>query len=165
MMKWYAFYTRPRAEKVSFARLEKAGYNCYLPLRRERRKWSDRIKTVLLPLFTSYIFVKAEEHQLNGIRIEGGLVGYITFEGKPASVADNQIELIKKIVSEAESLEVVPSDMKPGQKIEITGGSLMGVKGELVRHQGSHKVLVRLDEIGQGILFTLDKDQIASRLD
>lgn len=164
-MKWYAFYTRPRSEKASFTRLEKAGFTCYLPLKRERRKWSDRIKTVLLPLFPSYLFVQAEEHQLNGIRIEGALVGYITFEGKPASIPDGQMEIIKKIVAEADSLEVVPSDMKPGQKIEITGGTLIGVKGELVRHQGNHKVLVRLDELGQGIVFTIDKDLIASRLD
>lgn len=164
-MKWYAFYTRPRAEKVSFAKLDKAGYQCYLPLKRERKKWSDRIKTVMVPLFTSYIFVQAHEYQLNGIRIEGGLVGYITFEGKPASIPEAQMDIIRKIVTEADSLEVVPSDMKPGQRIEITGGSLLGVKGELVRHQGSHKVLVRLDEIGQGIVFTLDKNLIASRLD
>lgn len=163
-MKWYAAYTKPRAEKKSFERLEKAGIACYLPLRPERRKWSDRIKTVLVPLFTSYLFVYAKEHELNKVRNEGGLVGFITFEGKAVSLPDYQIEMIKKIVADAEGLEVVPSDMKPGQKIEIIGGRLMGVKGELIRHQGNHMVLVRLDEIGQGMIFTIEKENIASRI-
>lgn len=161
-MKWYAFYTKSRAEKTSAERLQRAGIECYLPLRKERRKWSDRLKVVWLPLFPSYVFVRVEEHQLNKARIEGGLAGFITFEGKAASVPDEQIEAIQRIVALEQALEVVPADMQPGQKIEIAGGPLMGIKGELVRHQGNHKMLVRLLEVGQGLLFSVDTDLIIS---
>jgi hypothetical protein len=51
--------------------------------------------------------------------------------------------------------------MQPGQKIEILGGHLMGIRGELVRHQGTQKVLVKLD-IGQGLIFNIDKNMIGS---
>jgi transcription antitermination factor NusG len=161
MKKWYACYTKPRAEKATQLRLNRSGITCYLPLRKERRRWSDRLKTITVPLFTSYIFVNIEEHEFNKTRIEGELVGFISFGGKPVSIPENQIETIKLIAINAEDVEVVPSNILPGEKIQITGGALIGVLGELVRHQGNHKVLVRLAEIGQGVLFTIDKNMIA----
>ncbi len=165
MKKWYACYTKPRAEKKTRDRLDKAGIECFLPIRKERRQWSDRLKTIEVPLFTSYIFVFIEQHENYKVRLEGDLVGFITFEGKPVSIPDEQIETIKRIVAAESKVEVVPADMKPGEKIEIIGGQLLGIKGELIRHQGNHKVLVRLDEIGQGVLFTIEKSMIASRID
>lgn len=165
MKKWYACYTKPKAEKKTRDRLNRAGIECFLPIRKERRQWSDRLKTVEAPLFTSYIFVFIEPHENYKVRLEGDLVGFIIFEGKPISIPEIQIETIKRIIAADNKVEVVPADMKPGEKIEIIGGHLIGVKGELIRHQGSHKVLVRLEEIGQGVVFEIDKELIASRID
>jgi transcriptional antiterminator RfaH len=163
-MKWYACYTKPRAEKKSLEKLQRAGITCYLPLKKERRKWSDRLKTIYTPLFTSYIFVYIADHEFYKTRIEGDLVGFITFEGKAVAIPEAQIDIIKRIISTGEALDVVPADMKAGQKIEIIEGPLMGVMAELVRHQGNHKVLIRLDDLKQGLLFTIDKSFIASRI-
>ncbi|HLO57953.1 MAG TPA: UpxY family transcription antiterminator [Bacteroidales bacterium] len=160
-MKWYACYTKPRAEKKTQIKLEKAGITCYLPLKTERRKWSDRLKTVSVPLFTSYVFVQIENHEFNKARIEGDIAGFIIFEGKPVPIPDDQIETIKRLVASANELEIAPEGMQPGQKIEILGGHLMGIRGELVRHQGTQKVLVKLD-IGQGLIFNIDKNMIGS---
>ncbi len=161
---WYACYTKPRAEKISLQRLESAGFEAYLPLRKERRKWSDRLKTVTVPLFTSYIFVHIEEHLQNKVRIEGQLVGFITFEGKAVCIPDHQIDAIRKITFVCEEIDVVHDKIEVGEKIEIIAGHLMGIKGELIQYKGSHKVLVRLDEIGQGMVFELDKKVIAARI-
>jgi transcriptional antiterminator RfaH len=163
-MNWYACYTKPRAEKKSFSRLQQAGINCYLPLKKERRKWSDRLKTIYTPLFTSYIFVFIDEHEIHKVRLEGDLVGFVTFEGKAVPIPEAQIDIIKRITAAGEELDIVPADMKEGQKIEIIEGPLMGIMAELVRHQGNHKVLIRLDHLKQGVLFTIDKSFIASRL-
>lgn len=160
-MKWYACYTKPRAEKQTLLRLERAGIDCYLPLKTERRKWSDRLKTVQVPLFPSYIFVRIENYEFNKTRIEGDIAGFIVFEGKPVPIPDEQVDAIRRLISSGSELEIAPADMKPGQRIEITGGSLIGIKGELVRHQGAQKVLVKLD-IGQGVLFNIDKSLIGS---
>ncbi len=162
--KWYACYTKPRAEKATYKRLLQAGIEAYLPLRKERRKWSDRLKTVLVPLFTSYIFVHIEEHLQNKVRYDGQLVGFIIFEGKPVPIPPQQIDAIRKISNVCDDIDVAPSTIAPGEKIEIIAGHLMGIKGELIRHHGTHKVLVRLDEIGQGVMFEIDKEFIATRI-
>ena len=60
LKKWIAFYTKPRHEKLVQKELEKKGVQTYLPLLKERRRWSDRKKWVEFPMFKSYIFVKTE---------------------------------------------------------------------------------------------------------
>jgi len=42
--KWYAIYTRPRAEKQVAERLHEKGIHVYLPLQKKLRQWSDRKK-------------------------------------------------------------------------------------------------------------------------
>ena len=58
--KWIAAYTKPRHEKVAYDQLINKGFSAYLPLLRQKRKWSDRKKWVEIPLFKSYIFVKTQ---------------------------------------------------------------------------------------------------------
>lgn len=55
---WYAVYVAPRAEKKVSERLTASEIPHYLPLRKEKRKWSDRIKEVELPVINGYLFVK-----------------------------------------------------------------------------------------------------------
>ena len=44
--KWYAIYTRPRAEKQVYQRLTESGIETYLPMQKTIRQWSDRKKIV-----------------------------------------------------------------------------------------------------------------------
>ena len=47
---WFAVYTSPRTEQKVAERLEKEGYEVYLPLVTTLRQWSDRKKKVKIPL-------------------------------------------------------------------------------------------------------------------
>ena len=62
--KWFAFYTKSRQEKSVHNTLINNGYEVYLPLLRERKKWSDSKKWVEYPLFKSYLFIKIEPKTL-----------------------------------------------------------------------------------------------------
>ena len=48
-LKWIAVYTKPRHEKAVSNELYKKGYEVFLPLLKERRKWSDRKKWIEFP--------------------------------------------------------------------------------------------------------------------
>ena len=56
--KWFAVQTRARHEKVVAQRLSDKGVGTFLPLIKQVHRWSDRQKTVELPLFGCYVFVK-----------------------------------------------------------------------------------------------------------
>ena len=60
MKNWIVVRSKPRSEKIAYAQLEEKGIEAYLPLLKERRKWSDRKKWVEFRLFSSYLFAKIE---------------------------------------------------------------------------------------------------------
>lgn len=80
---WYVLYTAPRAEKQVRDRIDALGIECWLPLHRTPRVWSDRVKIVELPLFNSYLFVRCTDPELrNLIRVYGVAVSSIIMENR-----------------------------------------------------------------------------------
>jgi len=55
---WYALYTRPRHEKKVYDQLVEKGVTSFLPLIEQVRQWKDRKKRIMMPLFSSYVFVR-----------------------------------------------------------------------------------------------------------
>lgn len=161
-LQWYACYTRPRNEKTSYKKLTDAGFECYLPLQRTRRRWSDRWKWVDEPLFKSYIFTRITARDFRLVLETGSLVRFITFEGKAVPIPESQIEIVKRLLNQDIELEVSDQRFKPGQKIEVVAGPLLGLTGELVEYRGSSKMLVRLGEIGQSLLVTIGSEMLTA---
>jgi hypothetical protein len=56
--KWYIIQTRSRFEKKCFNLLSLQGISVFLPTQKVKRKWSDRIKEIEIPLFSGYIFIQ-----------------------------------------------------------------------------------------------------------
>ncbi len=70
---WYALNVRPRFEKYVRTHLEDKGYEVFLPTYTATRRWSDRVKSVSLPLFPSYIFCKFDVHARFPILVTPGV--------------------------------------------------------------------------------------------
>jgi transcription antitermination factor NusG len=157
---WYAAYTKSRSEKKALERLTEAGFEAYLPIKRSRRQWSDRLKWVEEPLIRSYIFLHVNESEYYNAINTDGLVCYVTFEGKAAVIPDWQIDLLKKLMNEGADLEVSNEGFEQGQKIIVVSGTLVGMQGEMVEYRGRKKVLVRLGTTGTNLLVTVGLDLI-----
>ena len=84
--KWYAIYTRPRAEKLVNQRLLEEGVETFLPMQKTYRKWSDRKKLIEKPLLPSYLFVKTKVKNFHHVYRIQGIVKFVSFEGKPVSM-------------------------------------------------------------------------------
>ncbi len=158
--RWYAAYTKSRSEKKVLARLIEAGFEAYLPLRRRRHQWSDRLKWVEEPLINSYIFLHVNERDYYNAINTPGLVCYVTFEGKAAPIPDRQIDLLKMLMHEGAEMEVSNERFAPGQKIIVISGTLVGMQGEMVEYRGKKKVLIRLGTTGTNILVTVGLDLV-----
>jgi len=55
---WFAVQTRSRYENLVATLLRGKGYELFLPIYKSRRRWSDRIKELELPLFPGYLFCR-----------------------------------------------------------------------------------------------------------
>lgn len=64
---WWALYTRHQHEKVVAEMLSAKGFEVFLPLYESMRRWKDRSKMLLLPLFPCYVFLR--EGSIAGCRL------------------------------------------------------------------------------------------------
>ena len=154
--KWFALYTKSRAEKKVHQALTDKGIDCYLPLEKNLKLWSDRKKWVEEPFIRSYVFVHVDDQNLQQSLNTPGVVTVIRFGGKPAVVQQNHIDMIKSVLSSDEEYEVSAEQFDPGEKVEINRGSLKGLIGEMVHHLNKYKVLIRIESINQNILIRIN---------
>ena len=147
--KWYAVYTRSRAEKKVKAELVRKGIETYLPLIKFRRQCSDRIKNIEEPLLRGYIFVKVSNKEYYDVLVTSGAVRYVCFEGKPTPIPNCQIEDLKVFMEHSEcDLEVTSERIRKGDHIRVVFGPLKDISGEVVQIRGKRRILLRFDSLG-----------------
>ena len=158
--KWFALYTKSRTEKKVNQELMDKGIECYLPLEKRLKVWSDRKKWVEEPFIRSYIFVNIEESELQRALNTTGVVNVIRFSGKPAPVREEHLEIIKALITGKDEYELSTERFEPGEKVEINSGALKGIYGELVHHLNKYKVLVRLESVNQNVLIRINPSHL-----
>ena len=151
-LNWFVLYTAARAEKKVEARLREMSVETYLPIHRIRRKWSDRMKVVDLPLFNSYVFVRCPEHQLRKLLLVYGVTRIVYYLQRPAVVRDEEIEAVKEFLRIAEGKEVIYE----GDSVEIVGGALREKKGKVLKVD-KNRVTLFLEELGAKIYVSLSE--------
>lgn len=153
--KWYAIYTKPRAEKQVNQRLLEKGVETFLPLQKTYRKWSDRKKLVEIPLLPSYLFIKTKVKNFHHVYRIQGIVKFISFEGKPVSIPEKQINNIRLLVNSDALFEVSSEKFAKGDNVEVISGSLIGLRGELIKIGNKNRVVIRIDRLDQNLLLKI----------
>lgn len=156
---WYAVYTKPRWEKKVASLLEAKGIEYYCPLNKVVKQWSDRKKTILEPLFRSYVFVQVEEKQKWELMNINGILNYVHYLGKPAKIRNIEIETVKKFLNEFESVDVVESTTPVNAKVKIKQGVLMNYQGILLEVSGN-KASVKIESMGLQLTAMFDKSNL-----
>jgi len=154
-MSWYAFYTRSRAEKSATALLREQGIEAYLPLQSLVHQWSDRKKTVEVPLIRGYVFARPTPEQYLKVLNTKGIVCCVYHCGKPAVIPEEDILTLKAVVSSRLETESRPQTFVPGQKVRFTNGPLEGRTGILTRISGKNKVALRIEPLDLALLVTV----------
>lgn len=155
--KWYALYTRPRAEKQVYQRLVENHIETFLPLQKTYRMWSDRKKLVEKPLLSSYIFVKTKSRYFPAVYKVLGVVKFVTFEGHPASIPQKQIDNLRLLINSDEEIEISSEKFDKGDNVEVVAGALAGLTGELIRIGSKNRVVVRIDKLEQNLILKIPK--------
>jgi transcriptional antiterminator RfaH len=153
--KWYAVYTRPRAEKLVYDRLVEEGIETFLPMQKTYRIWSDRKKLVLKPLISSYIFVNTRKLYFPKVFKLAGVVKFISFEGSPVSIPQKQIDILQLLINSNAEVEVTSENFAKGDNVEVTSGALAGLTGELIRIGSRNRVVVRIDKLDKNLILKI----------
>jgi len=158
---WYAVHTRSRHEKVVENRLQGQGITTFLPLVREVHRWRDRRKTVELPLFSSYVFVKlamTAQERARVFRVDG-ILGFVGIRGEGTPIPNEEIETVQALLSHK-----VPSTphqfLKVGQRVRIRGGALDGLEGIFLSTNAEDKVVVSVNVIQRSLAVRIEGYEI-----
>ena len=149
---WYAVQTRARHEKVVVQRFRDKGLTTFLPLITEVRRWSDRKKSIELPLFSCYVFVKitdTHEDRLKVLRTDS-VFDFVGVPRQGTPIPDDQIDAVRTIVEERVNFQSFPF-LKIGQRVRIRSGALDGVEGILVGRNGDRTLVVSIDAIQRSL--------------
>ena len=149
---WYALKTRARHEKKTHEQLEAAGMESYPAVARVEREWSDRTRTVGMPLFPGYIFVKVPLREIAQVLKWPGAVDLVRSQGVPSLVRPHEMEAVRRLargVTETGTLPETADYLAPGQRVRVTDGPFVGLEGLLVEPRGGPRVAVRFDALRQ----------------
>lgn len=158
---WYAVKTRPRWEKKVAHILDLKGILSYCPLNKVVKQWSDRKKTILEPIFKSYVFIKIEEHKKWDIRKIDGVLNYVYWLGKPAKIKEQEIDTIKKFLHEFNDIQVEQISLEVNKKVRIKQGILMNYEGILIELYGN-RAFVKITSMGVELSAHFDKNNLAT---
>ncbi len=159
--KWYAIYTRVNGEKKILANLKEQNIECYLPLKKSLRKWSDRVKWIEEPLFRCYVFVKVSHIEFFEVLNTPGVVRYVSFGGNPQPIPDYQIENVRIMIEQQEK-EIILSheNIEKGQNAEVLFGPFKGMHGEVVKICGNYRIVIRVEALGCAVYANISRDEV-----
>ena len=156
---WRAFTVRARSEKRVADRLSAAGIETLLPLRRALRQWSDRKKWVEVPLFSGYVFARVDERERLVVLETEAVVKTVSFGDTLAEVPEQEIEILRTLMSVPDRLEAVARDAFPvGAEVILTNGPLKGVRGHVTDHPRDAYLSGEVPSIRQSIRVQVPTD-------
>jgi transcription antitermination factor NusG len=156
---WYALNVRPRFEKYVRTHLEDKGYEVFLPTYTATRRWSDRVKSVTLPLFPSYLFCRFDVNARLPILITPG-VNFVVGSGKsPIAVDEGELSAIKSVLESGMATQPWPY-LQIGDMARIEVGPLEGLSGIVTRMKGSYRLVISVSLLMRSVSVELDREWI-----
>lgn len=157
--RWWALHTRPRAEKALSRRLLRERIPFFLPLQERRRRLQRRLVRSSVPLFPGYLFLRGSDDARRKALETNLVVGSL-------HVAD-QVRLTSDLVRVYDLINsgepVFPEErLQPGMPAEIINGPLAGLRGTVVRRQGTKvlRFVVEVDFLQRGTSVEIDSAMV-----
>ena len=153
MKKWFVLYTRPNQEIKVAEQLKEMKISCFCPTVSTIKQYSDRKKKIIKPLLPSYVFVFIEDENRNDVFSVFGITRYMFWLGKPATVRESEIELMKRHLNGIyQSISL--TNFKRGQLYKVSEGVFSGRIGKVIESQ-KNKIKIELQSLGMIVTLRL----------
>src|SRR5262245_5761586 len=117
--KWFAVYTKPRFEKRVTEILNRKKIENYCPINKVVRQWSDRKKLVNEPLFPYFVFIRITECELLSLKEIDGVVNFVYWLGRPATIRDSEIDSIKQFLDEYHNVHLEKTQVNMNEPEQV----------------------------------------------
>ncbi len=152
---WWAVYTRHQHEKTVAGMLENKGFEVFLPLYESERRWKDRAKTLSLPVFPNYVFVRGELSRRLQIVSTPGAHLIVSNGTQFSEIPDKEIAAIRRAVNAPN--RVLPHPViNAGDRVRVIRGTLEGLEGVLLRNRNSYRLILNVAMLAQSAAVEVD---------
>jgi transcription antitermination factor NusG len=156
---WYALRVGSRFENTVARHLNGRDHECFLPLYKCRRRWSDRIKEIELPLFPGYVFCKFDPLNRLPILSIPGVVNIVGVRRVPLPVNEDEIAAIQTAVKSGLPTQPWPF-LQIGQRVRIEYGPLCGVEGILLGFRGRQRLVLSVTLLQRSVAVQVDESWV-----
>jgi transcription antitermination factor NusG len=158
---WYALHTRCRHERLVAQRLSERGVESFLPTLTEVHSWSDRKKSVEVPLFSCYVFARLvpnRDERLRLLRVPG-VIGLVGSGGEGSPIPNEQIDAVRLLTENELPWSPCPF-LKIGQRVRVRGGALEGLEGVLTAVNGNQTLVISVDVLQRSLAVKVEGYQV-----
>jgi transcription antitermination factor NusG len=156
---WYAIMVRTNREKTATMLLENAGYNCFLPLTKYIRRWSDRTKESEVPLFPGYLFCRMNPHNRLPVLMTPGVIQIVGMGKTPVPVEEQEVVAIQRIGKSG--LPTMPWPyLQVGHVAQVEEGPLRGMNGIVIRIKSGMKLVLSVNLLQRSVAVEIDRSWI-----
>tara|TARA_B100001939_G_C16924357_1_gene610860 strand:+ start:135 stop:596 length:462 start_codon:yes stop_codon:yes gene_type:complete len=152
-MKWFVIKTKRNQEIRVANALNNIGINAFCPIISYVKQYSDRKKKVQKAAMPSYVLVKINENERPNVFSIPGVIKYLFWLGKPATVSSKEIDLLK---NELNLLYTVSDNIQLEKNTDHTliSGPFKGLGGKIL-NISKNKFKLELKNIGMHITVNL----------
>jgi transcription antitermination factor NusG len=152
---WYAVYTKHQHEKRASEILAHKGFDVLLPLYKAAHKWKDRTKTVSLPVFPSYVFLRTKMDRKLEILMTPGVFWLVENAGRACPIPESDIDAIRKITYSGARVEP-HTYLNCGEHVRVRRGPLTGIEGILTRIKNRYRVVLSVEVLQKAVAVEVD---------
>ena len=155
LLPWFALQVRCRREALVANHLEGQGLECFVPLYKSTRRWSDRLKEVEQPLFPGYLFCRLNLSNRGPVLMTPGVQQIVGFGRTPVPVEEREVESIRQVL--ASGLPSLPWPyLHIGERVRVNHGSMVNLEGILVNFKGSNRVVLSVTLLQRSVALEID---------
>jgi len=168
---WYALWVRSRQERLVADNLDSKGFETFVPVYTSRRRWSDRVQEIELPLIPGYVFCRFDVTRRLPVLTTPGLVRIVSLGKTPEPVDESEVQSLITAVKAGVHLQLWPF-LKIGQMVSIEEGPLRSLEGVLVTTKGKDQLILSITLLQRSVAVAVDRrwvrpirDPVAGKLD
>ncbi len=152
---WFAIRVRPRCEKLAAADLERRGFEALSACAPERRIWSDRVRTVEMPMFPGYIFAQFERAQAPQVLRGAGVISIVGFGSSYCPVDEAEIEALRIVLLSGVEVTREPL-IRVGTPVRVRHGALQGLEGLLVQVKNRNRLVISVELLQRSVTVEME---------
>lgn len=158
---WCIAKVKPRQEKVLAFDFIKMEIEYYLPMYTKvtRRKDNNKPRKSILCLFPGYISFVSQDTYDREIYKTNRIVTLIKVKNQTEFI--KQMEQIYTTYDLGIPIEPIfnPSELPPGQPVQVVAGPMRGLHGTIVKVHSDHKLILSVDVLGKASV-TIDASYV-----